>query len=228
MTRTSWFGEFLHSQRLRRWVIRLGIALLVFEVFYVLAGNYLLRTGMLQNLINKKPEKTSINWEKATTYFPGVATVEGFTLRSQTRKDQIYLRVKKARARISLHKLALRTIHIRSVKAEDAEFRYRERLDSPKRMSEGMYPSVPPPGLEYWPEIPGLTNPPDPKPEELYPPKKKKHPWRIQITGAHVEGPIQVTFNDFSLEGHGWAGGGVTVKPKETITIHRGKLGLVR
>ena len=79
---------------------------------------------------------------------------------------------------------------------------------------------------EFWPEIPGLSNPPDPKPEDLYPLKKKKRPWTIKITGAEVEGPIKAAFGDFLMVGGGWVGGGVTVKPRETITIHRGRLGL--
>jgi hypothetical protein len=216
-------GSFFRSRRLRSWVFRIGIALFVFEVFYVVSANYLLRSGRLIELINKKPEKTHISWESAVTYLPGFATVEGFTLRSQTKKDQIYLHVVEADARISLIKLAFKTIHIRGVDAREVDFRYRERLDRPPKAGQEEEPSEPPPLLEYFPEIPGFSNPPDPKPEDIYPRKRKKRPWTIAITGAEVDGPVRVALNGARLEGSGSVGGGVTVVPRETIAIHRGR-----
>jgi len=219
-------GESKRSFSVRKWAIRVGAALLVFEVFYLVAANYFLSSGLLLELINKKPEKTNISWDSVTTYLPGVATVENFELRSQTRKDQIYLRVAHADARISLVKLAFKTIHIRGVDAEDVDFRYRERLDRPPKPGHEGEQQSDLSAAEYWPEIPGYSNPPDPKPEDLYPQKKKKHPWTIKITGAEVAGPVRVAIGEARIEGDGSVGGGVTVKPKNTITIHRGRLNL--
>lgn len=226
MIRPSRLGDFLRSEGFRKWAIRIGVTLLVFEVFYVVGANFVLRTDLLSNLINKKPEKTQISWDSAVTYLPGFATVKGFTLRSQTRRDQVYVHVAEADARISLVKLIFKTIHIRGVDAREVDFRYRERLDRPPKKGQEEEPGEPPPNLEYFPEIPGFTNPPDPKPEDLYPRKKKKRPWTIKITGADVEGPVRVALNDIRIEGDGSVGGGVTVKPRETITIHRGRLAL--
>ena len=226
MDLSSRIGAVLRSDGLRKWAIRIGVTLLVFEVFYVVGANFVLRTNLLTNLINRKPEKTNISWDSAVTYLPGFATVKGFTLRSQTPRDQVYVHVAEADARISLIKLAFKTIHIRDVDAKGVDFRYRERLDSPKRSEaeEGLL--EPPVKFEFYPEIPGFSNPPDPKPEDLYPRKKKKRPWTIRITDADVEGPVKVALNEFRLEGEGSVGGGVTVKPRKTITIHRGRLGL--
>jgi hypothetical protein len=228
MGRPSPIGAVLRSHNFRKWAIRFGVACLVFEVLYVVAANIFLGTDLLPQLINKKPEKTSISWDSAVTYLPGYATVKGFTLRSQTQRDQVYVHVAEADARISLIKLIFKTIHIRGVDAREVDFRYRERLDRPPKAGQEEEPTEPPLNLEYYPEIPGYTNPPDPKPEDLYPRKKKKRPWTIKITGADVEGPVKVAINGFRLEGEGSVGGGVTVKPRETITIHRGKLGLDR
>jgi hypothetical protein len=226
LNRRSRVGSFFRSEKIRSWALRIGIALFIFEAFYVVAANYMLRSGRLLELINKKPEKTHIGWDTAVTYLPGFATVEGFTLRSQTKKDQIYLRVVEAEARISLIKLAFKTIHIRGVDARDVDFRYRERLDRPPKAGQEETHSGPPPLLEYFPEIPGFSNPPDPKPEDLYPRKQKKRPWTIAITGAHVDGPVRVALNGARLEGNGSVGGGVTVVPRRTITIHSGRLDL--
>jgi hypothetical protein len=211
---------------MRRWAIRLGIAALVLEVTYLIAGNVLLRTGLLTDLINKKPEKTKITWDSAVTYLPGVATVSNFELHSQTANNQIYLRVAEAHTRVSLVGLLLKTIHLRGVDAEDVDFRYRRRLDRLPKDGRAEDQGKAAENTEYWPEIPGWSNPPDPKPEDLYPVKKKKRPWAIEITGAEVKGPIRAAFGSIRIEGDGWVGGGVIVKPGETITIRRGRLGL--
>ena len=126
-------GSSTASAGIRKWLVRVGIVLLVFEVVYVVGANVFLRAGLLLELINKKPEKMNISWDSVTTYLPGVATVSNFELRSQTRKDQIYLRVAQADARISLVKLAFKTIHISGVDAREVDFRYRERLTGPPR-----------------------------------------------------------------------------------------------
>ena len=55
---------------IRKWAIRVGIAALLFEVFYLVAANAFLRTGLLTDLINKKPEKMNITWDSAVTYLP--------------------------------------------------------------------------------------------------------------------------------------------------------------
>jgi hypothetical protein len=141
-----------------------------------------------------------ISWDSAFTYLPGFANVKGFELRSQTRRDQIFVAVAEADARISLVKLAFKTIHIRGVDARNVDFRYRERFDSPRRVKRGEDLSEPPANFENYPEIPEFSNPPDPKPEDIYPMKKKKRPWTIKITGADVEGPVKVALNEFRID----------------------------
>ncbi|MGD8441432.1 MAG: hypothetical protein PVG53_12945, partial [Holophagae bacterium] len=210
----------------RKWLVRIAIVVVAIEVVYLIAANVVLKTGLLLQLVNKKPEKTQITWDSVVTYLPGVAAVTGFELRSQSRRNQVYVRVAEADARISLVKLALKTIHIRGVDASDVDVRFRQRLDRPPKQGQEAREPDDPASVEFWPDIPEWSNPPDPKPEDLYPMKKKKRPWTIKITGAEVTGPISVALNAIRIEGQGSAGGGVTVKPRRTITIHRATLAL--
>jgi len=142
---------------IRKWAIRIGIAALAFEVFYLIAANVFLRTGLLTDLINKKPEKTNITWESAVTYLPGVATVSGFELRSQTGNNQIYLRVTEARTRISLLGLLSKTIHPRGVDARDVDFRYRPRLDRGGGLALQLYLTLSLMGLQLWVVLPTMS-----------------------------------------------------------------------
>jgi len=214
--------------RLRKWGLGIAIALLALEVLYVVAANVALRSQFVADLINRKPEKMLIQWSSATTYFPGVVHVEGFSMRNQSRKVQFYLEVREVRAVISLLKLPFKTLHLRNANATDADFRLRRRLDFVRPAdSESQEPPKPALGTEFFPEIPGLTNPPDPKPEDLYPRKKKRgRPWTIRLGGVDIDGDIQVAIDRFRLEGDGRVGGAMTYKLRDSIRIRRANLDL--
>ncbi|HSN56507.1 MAG TPA: hypothetical protein VLT32_17700, partial [Candidatus Sulfomarinibacteraceae bacterium] len=142
-----------------RWLVRIAVVVIAVEVVYVVAANVMLRTGALERLLNKKPEKTHYSWQSASTFLPGLVRVEGFELRSQTLRNQVYVRVGDARATVNLLKLPLKTVHISGVDAEDVDFRYRRRLDAPPREGDDEPRRPAPPELvELYPEIPGFAN----------------------------------------------------------------------
>jgi hypothetical protein len=215
--------------RLRRRLLGIVIALAAFEVIYVVVANLGLRSQFMSDQINRKPEKMLIQWSSATTYFPGVVHVEGFSMRNQSRKVQFYLEVREVRAVISLLKLPLKTLHIRNVNGTDVDFRLRSRLDFVRPADSESEEEAPKPiaGADFFPEIPGLTNPPDPKPEELYPRKKKRRaPWTIRMGGVDIEGDILVAVDRLRLEGNGHVGGAMTFKLRESIRIRKATLDL--
>jgi hypothetical protein len=213
---------------LRRWILGIVIALAALEVCYVIAANLALRSQWLSDQINRKPEKMMIRWSSATTYVPGMVHVEGFSMRNQSRKVQFYMELGDVRAVISLLKLPFKTLHIRNANATDVDFRLRRRLDF-TRPAESESEEAPKPitGSEFFPEIPGLTNPPDPKPEELYPRKEKRRgPWTIQLGGVDIDGDIQVAVERLRLEGTGRVGGAMTYKLRDSIRIRKANLDL--
>jgi hypothetical protein len=215
--------------RLRKRLGALVIALVVLEVLYVIGANLALRSQFMSDQINRKPEKMLIQWSSATTYFPGVVHVAGFSMRNQSRKVQFYLEVSEVRAVISLFKLPFKTLHIRNVNGTDVDFRLRRRLDFVRPTDSESEEEAPKPiaGTEFFPEIPGLTNPPDPKPEELYPRKRKRRsPWTIRMGGVDIEGDIQVAVDRLRLEGNGHVGGAMTFKLRESIRIRKATLDL--
>jgi hypothetical protein len=214
--------------RWRRWLIGAAVTCLALELVYVVAAHLLLRGDTLSRLISKKPEKFRIEWTAAKSYFPGVVTVERLTLRGQSGSAQWYLAADHVRAYISLWRLALKTVHLRSAHTSGLDFRLRRRLDRPSAQGEdaedGPRPTF---GSEHYPEIPGLANPPDPRPEDLYPvPKKLKKPWLIDLGGIEVDGPVRVAVNRARLEGEGVVSGAMTYRLRDTIEVRRGNLEL--
>ena len=77
MSRLSREGD-ARPGRLRRWVIRIGVAFLVLEVAYLIAGNLCIRMGLIESAFNSQPEADFISWESGVTYIPGLFSFEGF------------------------------------------------------------------------------------------------------------------------------------------------------
>jgi hypothetical protein len=212
------------AMRLRRWIVGIAVACVALQLGYLVAAHFMLRGDTLTRLINKKPEKTRIEWKAARSYFPGFVTVEELAIRGQSRKIQWYLEADHVHARISLVRLALKQVSIGSASASGLDFRLRRRLDPPAREGdEGPPKEIV--GSEHFPEIPGFTNPPDPKPEDLYPPKKKRRkPWVIDLGGIDVKGPIKLAVGRMRLEGEGRVSGAMTYRLRDSIEVHRGDL----
>ncbi len=119
----------------------------------------------------------------------------------------------------------LKKVHIRGVNARDVDYRHRDRLDFPCWTEEsGTPPPEMPADIDFYPEIPGFENPPDPKPEDLYPRDEEARPWTVKISGARIKGEVRVAFNEIRLDGQGSVRGGVTVVLGKTNAIDRGRV----
>ena len=214
--------------RLRRRLIVLAVACVAFELIYLVTAHFMLKGDTLARLINKKPEKMQITWTSARSWFPGVVTVDELEIRGQTRRIQWYMAADDVHARISLLRLPLKRVHLSSAHTAGIDFRLRRRLDPPtKEGEEGAPPEIR--GSQHFPEIPGFTNPPDPKPEDIYPPKKKlKKPWTIHLGGVDIDGPIRVAVGRMRLEGEGVASGAMTYRTRDFVEVRRGNLRLTK
>lgn len=219
------FRDRRPSRRLVRWLVVIVVVVAALELLYLAAANALLSGDRLSRLVNKKPEKTRIEWTGARTWLPGVVTVEGFSITGQTKKVQWYLEADRVRARISLLRLPFKTLRLRAVRAENLDVRLRHRLDA--QTAAGETPSVVR-FAEHFPEIPGLTNPPEPKPEDLYPPKAKKtkRGWTIDLGGVKADGAVRVAVDRIRLEGEGSVAGAMVYKLRDSILIRHADLGL--
>ena len=164
-------GSGSRPAHLRRWLVGIAIACIVFELLYLVAAHFLLKGDALARLINKKPEKMQITWTSARSWFPGVVTVEKLEIRGQTRRIQWYVAADDVHARISLLRLPSKRVHLSSAHTAGIDFRLRRRLDPPaKEGEEGAPPEIR--GSQHFPEIPGFTNPPVPNPRISTPPRR--------------------------------------------------------
>jgi hypothetical protein len=207
-------------RRLRPIVRGLVFVLLAFEVVYVVGANLVLNTDILDDVINKKPHKTLIEWESGWTPWPFFVHVEGFRFRSQSAKQQMQFRLGEADVWINLFALPGKRVSARSVSGDDFSFRLRPRLTAETAGD---------PDGAYFPEIAGLSNPPDPAPEDIYPPKdpsKKKKKWRIDLGNIDIDGRVEIAVGTLLIAGDGTAGGDLRYQVGAEMHLPRAQLGL--
>jgi hypothetical protein len=208
---------------LRRWVFRLGLACLALEASYLVVGNLCLRLGVLENFINRQPEELFVSWDSGHTVLPGFATFKGFVYRGQTMEGQTYVHLAEVNGRIGLMGIFSKTIDLRGVNGEDVDFRFRERIDYPCWTEDAGQPFPgPPANLEFFPEIPGFENPPNPRPEDIYSSDDDSKPWTFKISQAHLGGSVRFAHNDIRINGGGSVTGGLTIVVGESNAIDRG------
>ncbi len=191
----------------RRWLRRLLLLLLLSPLLLLLIVNLALNLGVLSPVLNKKPEKTRVRWDVAWTVWPTTLHVLGLSVRGQSSRQQWHVSLRTAHLDIDPELLFERQFHVYRLQGEGLSFSQRRRLDAldedgPSVLAIVLQDDVDPKALA--PPIPGLANPPERKPEELYPPPVAGRPpgWRIDIEA------IDVGTERLWLESYRYAGGG--------------------
>ena len=189
---------------------------------YLVAGQVLLHDDRLERMINRRPERLLVRYERARTIIPGVFHVEGFEIRGQSRTVQWWASVDRGTIAIDLPKLMSREFHALRIEGTGVDFRLRRRLDAPRGKKA-------PPVLA--PEIPGLRNPPERPPERLYPRRRRRDPWVVRLPSMELAVVRRIWIEDYHFEGEAEATGGfamelrrrVVVRPSR-LTVHAGHL----
>ncbi|MEM8963100.1 MAG: hypothetical protein AAGD38_16570 [Acidobacteriota bacterium] len=186
----------------RKLLMRALVALVALQLLWLVGVNLMLR-GPLADLINRRSERTIITWDKAWSWYPGHVEVDGFRLRSQSPRMQTEIRAPRATGRIGVWPLIFKRVVIRGLEVEGGVVvRARHRLDSGPEYADQ---------ASFMPPIEGLENPPDPAPEDLYPPSKGG--WAIVFVDA---GPIAV--GELWIDGLRSSGGIVATGSADVVT----------
>lgn len=206
----------MKKKLITRLLLALAIGVAVLWPLYLVAGNLWLRQGGLEKMLNRRPERLSIQWESAWTLWPGVVHVRGFEMHNQTRVYQWWLAVDRGVVDIDVWNLQNRELLLGPLHGSGAAFRLRRRLDAPPRKRAGR--------PEHYPPIPGLANPPDRKPEELYPPKPGRKPWHVRITGIQLEDVREVWIEEIRFAGQARVAGGFDVRARQRVEVRPSRL----
>jgi hypothetical protein len=202
---------------MKKFLVRLLLALVaglaVLWPLYLATANLWLRRGGLERMLNRRPERLAMHWDAAWTLWPGVIHVRGFTMRSQTRVFQWWLAVDRGTVDVDLWNLRERELLLGPLTGRGASFLLRRRLDAPPRS----LPARP----ELYPPIPGFANPPNPRPEDLYPPRARprRDPWHVRITGVSLDDVREVWIEEVRFAGRARVAGGFDARLRQRLEV---------
>jgi hypothetical protein len=185
---------------------------------WLLAINVFLSTG-LPIVLSRQPDRLKLTYDLAWMLVPGKVEVRNIEIRQQGLRDQWLLTVDRATVVFDLRGFFQHTVHITTARGNGASFRWRARLDGSPRMG-------PPSLLEekaaqrdsvvenLSPPIPGLSNPPNPPPEAIYPPAK---PWRVVLGDLQVGGIRELWLGDYRYTGDAKVSGALTLEARKWL-----------
>jgi hypothetical protein len=194
-----------------RLLLALAIGALLLWPAYLVIANHWIRQGGLEERLNRRPERLWFQWDSAWTPWPGVVRVTGFQMRNQTTTFQWWLAVDQGTLDIDLWKLRDRELLLGPIQGRGAAFRLRRRLDAPPRSRQG--------NPDLYPPIPGFTNPPAPKPEEIYPRGPRREPWHIRITGVDLDDVREIWVEEVRFAGDARVAGGFDMRARQRVEV---------
>lgn len=181
-------------------------------------------------ILNRQPERLKVEYDVAWVLWPSHVEVRGLHIRAQSPKDQWTIDVDSASGEIDTYLLFEHTFRAYDVQATGASFRYRSRLDA----SGGPGPTLGPvsqvpimlQGTEpvLTPEIPGLSNPPSPDPEQLYGPPRR--PWRVRLDGVVVQEVRELWVGHYRFSGDARVSGAMELLAAQSLSLTNVRLDL--
>lgn len=187
------------SRRLARVALRRLGRLALLGVALVLLQNALLNAALLP-LINRRPERLRIDCARAWMWIPGQVQVWGLSVRGQGLTDQWLITAGEVRARIALPEILERRVRISDVHASGLSLRYRRRLDraQPEGDADAAGATALPEAANR-PPIPGLSNPPDPDPEQIY--REPRARWSVRLDDIQADDIHEIWIENYHLSG---------------------------
>ena len=186
------------SPRRRRlmWAFCLLVGLVA---FYPVAANVFLASGLLQKLVNERPNRFTLDYQRAWSFWPGHAFVRGAKIRAQEPDIQWMLDVDRAEIRIDLKALFKKTFRAQTLHADGVLFRLRPLPGT----------SAPLPGYAMAPLPPGTVK------ERLDP----KLVWQIELHQTVADQIREIWVAGYRYTGKGRASGELFVIPDQALEL---------
>lgn len=162
---------------MKTWLYRIIATVAIVELSYLILVNLALNLPITQTLINQhKPDKYTVQWEKAWTWHPFRIHARAISANGQTSSQQWQAETPAASASIAILPLLQKSVKIHSVVAEDIDYYQRPRPKPHKN-----YAST----RDFFPPIRGREIDKTPVTPA---PKKKANGWKIVVDDIHAGG----------------------------------------
>jgi hypothetical protein len=176
-------------------------------LFYVIAGNLLIKTNALAWLLSK-PGEVEVDWVSASTWWPGRYHVEGFRLRTHDSHVEMQLKLDDVHLNLGLPGLISKHMHFTRVEGDGLSLRIRQRLD-PDRAT--------PARLALLPDIEGFANPPIKDP--VLKPQTRGEDAIVRIEDIDVTRAREVWIDEMRYTGDLHVKGAFYFQPQKRLAI---------
>jgi hypothetical protein len=172
------------------------------------AAYRLLATPTLRRIVNTSPQTTWIDWDEATSIWPGRVRIRNLRIRGSDRNVQWIFHLEEARFQYSLLELAARRFHVLDVSGRGLSFHLRKirRPDDPHPTPVGVLPP-----------ILGFSDPPSMAAAAAS--GSPRNPWTIRVDGIAIERLSEIWVDMYRFQGSAALHGEFRLRPGRLARI---------
>ncbi len=206
------------ERKLRRRLLIAALLLLAPWLFYLLAANLVLLTGM--GWVVGSSNQITLGYDRAWSLWPGRAQLRGFRLTFQDVNLQFAIDLEKADVRFDISELTARTFHVTRLRGEGTSFRMRHRI-APESASA--------PWVRAFAPIPEFRDPPllEASVPEPPIPDSEYDLWTIHLEDVDV-GVSELWVQFVRFAGQGRASGAFRLEPARKLWVGPATLALAQ
>jgi len=124
-----------YANKIKIGITFVGLAILIYLI-YLIPANLFLNSDWGHKLVNRHPERRLMSWESGHSYFPGSVSLNKFSMKVITRRNNWELHLAGVEGRIALFPLMKRTFSVSGLRGRGLEYEY-IRLEKPPEQSAG-------------------------------------------------------------------------------------------
>jgi hypothetical protein len=187
----------------RRWILMLVLAPLLSLAAYGAAAHWLLSGPKLRALINADSESLTLDYDEATSFWPGRLTIKNLRIRGSDQNVQWIIRLAAARVDYSVLALVTRTFRAERLRGTGLSFSLRNKLE-PATMKAA--------DVSVLPAVPGFADPPL-RSAEARVAAPEGDPWRIDVRTIFIDHFDDIWLDAFHYRGVARLEGGFFLRP---------------
>ena len=173
-------------------------------VAYAAAAHRLLSGPQLRAWINADPESLTIDYDAATSLWPGRVTIKNLRIRSSDSNVQFLIRLGDARVRYSVLGLFARTFRCVRLRGSGLSFWLRNKIE-PRELQAA--------DVSLQPAIPGFADPPLRKAENPIAAAPAGNPWKVEIRNLSIDRFDDIWIDAWRYQGVARVEGGFFLRP---------------
>jgi hypothetical protein len=187
----------------------LVLASLLSLAAYDAVVHWLLAGPKLRALINADPESLTLDYDEATSFWPGRLTIKNLRIRGSDQNVQWIIRLAAARVDYSVLALAKRTFRAQRLRGTGLSFSLRNKLDPTEAKAAD---------VSVLPAVPGFADPPL-RPTETQPAAPEGDPWRIDVGTIFIDHFDEIWIDALHYRGAARLEGGFFLRPGLLVRI---------